>query len=67
MIPAGGFFPRQFSVNKAGTLAAVGMQYGSSVVIVQRQPDGLFGDFVAEVKVDGEVTSVVWDESEYEC
>jgi hypothetical protein len=62
LAPAGGFFPRQFSVNDEGTLAAVGLQYGASVVIVERKPDGTFGDFVAEIEVDGEITSVVWDE-----
>jgi len=62
MAPAGGFFPRQFSVNAEGTLAAVGMQYSASVVIVQRKSDGTFGNFVAQVDIPGEITSVVWDE-----
>ena len=60
---AGGKFPRQFSLNKAGTLAAVGMQRDSRVVIVERDVStGKFGDFVASVNVAGEVTSVIWDE-----
>ncbi|TVY60807.1 putative 6-phosphogluconolactonase [Lachnellula suecica] len=63
LAPAGGSFPRQFSVNKAGTLAAVGLQESARVVIVERDvKDGTFGKFVAEIDVPGEVTSVIWDE-----
>ncbi|TVY47663.1 putative 6-phosphogluconolactonase [Lachnellula occidentalis] len=63
LAPAGGSFPRQFSVSKDGTLAAVGMQESARVVIVERDvEDGRFGRFVAEVDVPGEVTSVIWDE-----
>ena len=63
LAPAGGSFPRQFSVNKDGTLAAVGLQESASVVIVERNvADGTFGDFVAEVGIPGEVTSVIWDD-----
>ncbi|RDL39934.1 Uncharacterized protein BP5553_04274 [Venustampulla echinocandica] len=61
--PAGGSFPRQFSVNQKGTLVAVGLQLSSRVVIMERNPsDGTFGKFVAEVGVTGDVTSVIWDE-----
>ena len=63
LAPAGGSYPRQFSVNKNGTLAAVGLQYSSRVVIIERNVrDGTFGKFVAEVDVPGQVTSVIWDE-----
>jgi len=63
LAPAGGSFPRQFSVNKNGTLAAVGLQYDSRVVVIERKvEDGTFGDFVAEVEVDGQVTCVIFDE-----
>jgi 6-phosphogluconolactonase (cycloisomerase 2 family) len=63
LAPAGGSFPRQFSLNKHGTLAAVGLQYDSRVVIVERNvEDGTFGDFVAEIDVDGQVTCVIFDE-----
>ncbi|PVH82062.1 3-carboxymuconate cyclase-like protein-like protein [Cadophora sp. DSE1049] len=63
LAPAGGRFPRQFSLNKAGTLAAVGLQSDSRVVIVQRDvTSGKFGDFVASVDVGGEITSVIWAE-----
>ncbi|KAF4626368.1 hypothetical protein G7Y89_g11791 [Cudoniella acicularis] len=63
LAPAGGAFPRQFSVNKKGDLAAVGLQQSARVVILERNVlDGTFGKFVAEIGVPGEVTSVVWDE-----
>jgi 6-phosphogluconolactonase (cycloisomerase 2 family) len=63
LAPAGGSFPRQFSVNKKGTLAAVGLQSDSRVVIVERNvEDGKFGKFVAEIEIPGEITSVIWDE-----
>ncbi|KAI9736113.1 MAG: hypothetical protein M1818_006289 [Claussenomyces sp. TS43310] len=63
LAPAGGSYPRQFSVNRSGTLAAVALQKSSSVVIVERHVDnGTFGAFVAEIPIDGEITSVVWDE-----
>ncbi|KAK0119786.1 hypothetical protein ONS95_011218 [Cadophora gregata] len=63
LAPAGGRVPRQFSLNKAGTLAAVGLQSDSRVVILQRDvASGEFGDFVASVDVGGEITSVIWDE-----
>jgi hypothetical protein len=56
--PAGGSFPRQFSINKGGDLVAVGLQ----MVIERNVVDGMFGDFVASVDVAGQVTSVIWDE-----
>ncbi|PMD35842.1 3-carboxymuconate cyclase-like protein-like protein [Hyaloscypha variabilis F] len=61
--PAGGSFPRQFSVNKAGDLVAVGLQMDGRVVVIERNVvDGTLGDFVANVDVAGQVTSVIWDE-----
>lgn len=63
LAPAGGSFPRQFSVNKNGTLAAVGLQLDARVVIVERNvEDGTFGKFVAEIDVPGQITAVIWDE-----
>jgi len=63
LAPAGGSFPRQFSVNKNGTLAAVGLQYSASVAIVERDvKTGTFGKFVAEIGIPGQITSVIWDE-----
>lgn len=61
--PAGGSFPRQFSVNKAGDMVAVGLQMDGRVVVIERNVnDGMLGDFVASVNVAGQVTSVIWDE-----
>jgi 6-phosphogluconolactonase (cycloisomerase 2 family) len=57
LAPAGGSFPRQFSVNKTGTLAAVGLQLDARVVIVERNvEDGTFGKFVAEIDIPGQIT-----------
>ncbi len=61
LAPAGGMFPRQFSVSKDGAFAAVGLQNDGRVVIVERDmTTGKFGDFVAQVGVTGEITSVIW-------
>jgi 6-phosphogluconolactonase (cycloisomerase 2 family) len=63
LAPAGGSYPRQFSVNKDGTLAAVGLQESASVVIIERDvATGTFGKFVAEIGIAGQITSVIWDE-----
>lgn len=61
--PSGGSYPRQFSINKDGSLAAVGLQFGASVVIIQRNvTDGTFGEFVAEIGIPGQITSVIFDD-----
>ena len=61
--PAGGVFPRSFSLNKAGDLVAVGLQWSNKVVVIQRDVQtGTMGDIVAEVGGLGNVTCVVWDE-----
>jgi len=50
-------------VNKAGDLVAVGLQMDGRVVVIERNVvDGTLGDFVANVDVAGQVTSVIWDE-----
>lgn len=54
--------PRQFSVNKAGDLAAVGLQDDGRVVIIERRKDGSFGDILTSVLLAGSPTSVIWDE-----
>jgi len=38
------------------------MQGDGRVVILERNDDGTFGEFVAHVDVPGQVYSVVWDE-----
>lgn len=61
--PAGGSYPRDFSINEAGNLLAIGLQYSSSVVIMERNiTSGHFLGFAAEVPIAGQVTSVVWEE-----
>ena len=68
LFPAGGRYPRQFSLNRRGNLAAVGLQYSSKVVIISRNvTTGNFLEQVAELDLEGQITSVVWDEDEEEC
>ncbi|KAL8926578.1 MAG: hypothetical protein Q9208_002905 [Pyrenodesmia sp. 3 TL-2023] len=64
--PAGGLFPRHFSINKKGDLVAVGLQNSGRVVIYERcLHSGKIGDkVVAGIEGLGAVTSVVWDEGE---
>ncbi|KAI4859539.1 putative isomerase YbhE [Hypoxylon rubiginosum] len=69
--PAHAWFPRTFSINKAGDLVAVGGQTSSNVVIIARDTKtGKLGDVVANLKVatpgtpqqeDG-LSAVVWVE-----
>lgn len=61
--PAGGSYPRQFSMNRAGNLVAVGLQMSGRVVIWERDVEtGVFGRQVGVVEGLGMVTCVVWDE-----
>lgn len=61
--PCGGLFPRQFSINKAGTLVAVGLQSDGRVVIIERDVEtGELGNFVAHASIEGEVTAVIFNE-----
>ncbi|KAI0159988.1 putative isomerase YbhE [Hypoxylon sp. FL1284] len=69
--PAHSWFPRTFSINKAGDLVAIGGQTSSNVAIVARDPaSGKLGDLVANLQVatpgteqqeDG-LSAVVWIE-----
>ncbi|KAF4999248.1 hypothetical protein FGRMN_2612 [Fusarium graminum] len=60
-VPCGGRFPRQFAINKAGTLVAVALQHDSRIVIIERDVEtGMLGDFVAYAQLNGEVTAVVF-------
>ncbi|KAI9833341.1 MAG: hypothetical protein M1819_003736 [Sarea resinae] len=60
---AGGSFPRQFSINKDGSLIAVALQRSSRVVVLDRNvKTGEIGDLVAEAHVHGEVTCVIWND-----
>jgi 6-phosphogluconolactonase (cycloisomerase 2 family) len=68
--PAGGLFPRQFSVNKGGDMVAVGLQHSCRVIVLMRDiQSGLLGKPVAEIAVgnctEGNLagpTMIVWDE-----
>ena len=62
--PAGGSFPRQFSVDGGEDLVAVGLQNSGLVVIYARdKATGRLGrEVLASVEVEGAVTSVVWGE-----
>ncbi|KAJ5381882.1 isomerase YbhE [Penicillium cataractarum] len=60
--PAGGSLARAYDLNSAGNLAAVGIQMGSRVTILERDlGSGLFKEQVAEVEVEGEIWGVLWD------
>ncbi|RCI09846.1 hypothetical protein L249_3815 [Ophiocordyceps polyrhachis-furcata BCC 54312] len=63
-VPAGGRFPRHFSMSGDGTLLAVGLQKDKRVVIIRRDAkDGTLGTRpVAFADVTGEVTSVIFGE-----
>lgn len=61
--PAGGSFPRHFSLNRAGNLVAVALQRSSRVVIWQRNVIlGALTSVVAYADVEGQVNTVIWDE-----
>ncbi|OCL06363.1 putative isomerase YbhE [Glonium stellatum] len=63
LAPAGGSYPRQFSINKVGDLVSVGLQMGSAVVVWNRDlKTGKLGDLAARIGVPGQITCVVWDE-----
>jgi 6-phosphogluconolactonase (cycloisomerase 2 family) len=63
LFPAGGPVPRQFALNKAGDLVAVGLQDSGKVVVWRfDESTGKFGDMVAQVDVGGQVVCVIWDE-----
>lgn len=60
--PAGGSFPRSFSINEKGNLVAVGLQKSGRVAIYKRnKKTGKVKDTVlASFEGLGEVTSIVW-------
>lgn len=50
-------------MNKDGSLAAVGLQFDSRVVVIERNvTDGRYGNFVAEIDIPGQITSVIFDD-----
>ncbi|KAL9946050.1 hypothetical protein ACHAP6_006680 [Verticillium nonalfalfae] len=68
LAPSGGWSPRQFSFNKAGTLVAVGHQNNRTVTIWKRDVrSGKIvleedGGKVGEVLLTGAVVATIWDE-----
>ncbi len=63
LFPAGGLIPRQFSINKAGTLLGVGQQGSARAVFINRDvASGRLTGFAGAVDIAGEVTCVVFDE-----
>lgn len=64
LFPAGGSYPRQFALNRAGNLVAVGLQQTGTVAILERDvASGVFQKEVARTAVPGgQVVCVVWDE-----
>lgn len=62
--PAGGLYPRHFSLNRRGDLVAVGLQNSGRVAVFERCVEtGAIGeDAVADFEGLGQVSSLVWDE-----
>ncbi|KAJ6014049.1 isomerase YbhE [Penicillium herquei] len=61
--PAGGYVPRAMDLNAAGNLAAIGIQYGHRVSILERDLcSGAFSEQVATVEVQGQVWAVFWND-----
>lgn len=66
--PSGGYLPRQFSINKAGDMIAVGHQVNQTVVIWKRDVEtGKIlteeeGGKLGETLLTGPVVSTIWDE-----
>jgi 6-phosphogluconolactonase (cycloisomerase 2 family) len=68
LAPSGGWSPRQFSINRAGDLLAIGHQNNNTVVIWKRDvASGKIvleadGGKVGQVKLSGAVVSTIFDE-----
>lgn len=62
LAPAGGRFPRHFSISPKGNYVAVGLQNDMRVAIIHRDTKtGYLGaGILASVDIVGQVTSVVW-------
>lgn len=62
-VPGGGSVLRSLVINKAGTLAAVGVQLSHKITILERDVrTGLFTNMVADIDIGGEIWTVIWDE-----
>lgn len=66
--PAGGKWPRDFSLNRVGDLMAVALQKDHKIVLIKRDVEtGKLEDKVlSEIVLDGEVYAVIWDEEKDE-
>ncbi len=63
VFPAGGMIPRHFSINKAATLVAVGLQGDGRVVVIDRDTEtGHLKNYIATAPIAGEVNCVIFDE-----
>ena len=64
LFPAGGSYPRQFALNRAGNLVAVGLQETGTVSVLERDvASGVFKREVASIAIGGgQVVCTVWDE-----
>ncbi|KAL8942138.1 MAG: hypothetical protein Q9216_001823 [Gyalolechia sp. 2 TL-2023] len=63
LVPAGGSFPRHFSINREGSLLAVGLQNSGRLVVLERcAKTGVIGEVVADFEGLGQVSNIVWDE-----
>ncbi|KAJ5613871.1 isomerase YbhE [Penicillium herquei] len=61
--PAGGYIPRTYDLNTGGDLAAVGIQMGQRISILERDlGSGLFKEQVAYIDLDGEIWGVLWND-----
>lgn len=68
LAPSGGWSPRQFSINKAGDLLAIGHQNNNTVVVWKRDiTSGKIvleaeGGKIGQVTLSGAVVSTIFDE-----
>lgn len=68
LAPSGGWSPRQFSINKAGDLLAIGHQDNKTVIVWKRDiASGMIvpeaeGGKVGQVTLAGAVVSTIFDE-----
>lgn len=60
-VAAGGRYPQQFSINKAGDMVAVGFVEDNRVTVIERDLNsGMLGKFIAYADVPGNVSAVVF-------
>ncbi|RDW85088.1 hypothetical protein BP6252_02678 [Coleophoma cylindrospora] len=66
LAPTGGYLPRQFSINKAGDMVAIGHQVNNTVVVWERDIEsGMIvteGGPLAQAVLSGNVVMTIWDD-----